>query len=83
MHFPPLCIHWSGILRNLVNMAKIVYIFLKFCSCITSNGGAVVESQAADPEVGASPPTCVLWFTKSWRAKRKITHFRKLYAISA
>jgi hypothetical protein len=49
MHFPPLCIHWSGILRNLVNMAKNVYNFLKFCACITSNGGAVVESQAADP----------------------------------
>ncbi len=60
MHFPPLCIHWSGILRNLVNMAKNVYIFLKFCSYITSNGGAVVESQAADPEDAGSPPTGVL-----------------------
>ena len=60
MHFPPLCIHWSGILRNLVKMAKNVYIFLKYCACITSNGGAVVESQAADPEDAGSPPTCVL-----------------------
>jgi hypothetical protein len=47
-------------LRNLVNMAKSGYIFLKFCSCITSNGGAVVESQAADPEDAGSPPTGVL-----------------------
>jgi hypothetical protein len=60
MHFPPLCIHWSGILRNLINMAKNVYIFLKYCICITSNGGAVVESQAADPEDAGLPPTCVL-----------------------
>jgi hypothetical protein len=60
MHFPPLCIHWSGILRNLVNMAKNVYIFLKYCAGITSNGGAVIESQAADPEDAGSPPTCVL-----------------------
>jgi hypothetical protein len=60
MHFPPLCTHWSGILGNLVNMAKIVYIFLKFCSSITSNSGAVVKSQAADPEDAGSPPTCVL-----------------------
>jgi hypothetical protein len=44
MHFPPLCIHWSGILRNLVNMAKIVYIFLKYFTNITSNGGAVSQS---------------------------------------
>ncbi len=60
MHFPQLCIHWSGILRNLVNMVKNVYIFLKYCSCITSNGGAVVESQAAYPEDAGSPPTYVL-----------------------
>jgi hypothetical protein len=60
MHFLPLFIHWSGILRNLVNMGKNVYIFLKYCSCITSNGGLVVESQAADPEDAGSPPTCVL-----------------------
>jgi hypothetical protein len=64
-------------------MAKNVYIFIKFCSCITSNGGAVVESQAADPEDAGSPPTCVLYFIKSWRAKRNITHFIKFYAISA
>jgi hypothetical protein len=64
-------------------MAKNVYIFLKYCASIISNGGAGVESQAADPEDAGSPPTCVLWFTKSWRAKRKITHFRKLYAKSA
>jgi hypothetical protein len=60
MHFLPLCIHWSGILRNLVNMVKNVYIFLKYCSSITSIGGAVVESQAADPEDAGLPPTCVL-----------------------
>jgi hypothetical protein len=60
MHFPPLCIHWSGILRNLVNKAKNVYIFLKYCASITSNGGAVVESQAADPEDAGSPATRVL-----------------------
>jgi hypothetical protein len=60
MHFPPLCIHWSGILRNLVNIAKNVYIFLKYGFGVTSNGGAVVESQAADPEDAGSPPTCVL-----------------------
>ncbi len=28
-------------------MAKNVFIFLKYCASITSNGGAVVESQAA------------------------------------
>jgi hypothetical protein len=60
MHFPPLCIHLSGILRNLVNMVKNVYIFLKYCTSITSDGGAVVESQAADPEDAGSPTTCVL-----------------------
>ncbi len=60
MHFPPLCIHWSGISRNLVNMAKNVYILLKYYTRITSNGGAVVESQAADLEDDGSPPTCVL-----------------------
>jgi hypothetical protein len=60
MHFPPLCIHWSGILRNLVNMAKNVYMLLKYGFGVTSNGGAVVESQAADPEDAGSPPTCVL-----------------------
>ncbi len=43
----------------------------------------MVELQTADPEDAGSPPTCVLKFIKSWRAKRKITHFRKLYAISA
>jgi hypothetical protein len=60
MHFPPLCIHWSGILRNMANLAKNVYIFLKYCASVTSNGVAVVESQAADPEDAGSPPTCVL-----------------------
>ncbi len=60
MHFSPLCIHWSGILRNLINMAKNVYIFLKYCAQITSSGGAVVESQAANLEDAGSPPTCVL-----------------------
>ena len=64
-------------------MAKNIYFSLKYCSHITSNGGAVVELQTADPEDAGSPPTCVLKFIKSWRAKRKITHFRKLYAISA
>jgi hypothetical protein len=59
MHFLPYCIHWSEILRNLVNMAKFFYIFLKRCASTTRNGGAVVESQAADPEDGGSPPTCV------------------------
>ena len=46
-------------------------------------GGAVVESWATDLKDASSPPACVLKFTKSWRAKRKITHFTKLYAISA
>ncbi len=41
-------------------MAKNVYIILKYCICITSNGGAVVESEATDPEDGGSPPTCAL-----------------------
>ncbi len=59
-HFPPFCIHWSGILHNLVNMAKNIYFYLKYCSHIICNGGAAVESQAADPEVSGSPPTCVL-----------------------
>ncbi len=48
MRFPPLCIHWSGISRNLVNMVKNVYIFLKYCASVINNGGAVVDSQAAD-----------------------------------
>jgi hypothetical protein len=60
MHFPPLCIHWSGMLRSLVNIAKNGYILLNVCSCNTNNGGAVVESQGADPEDAGSPTTCVL-----------------------
>ncbi len=64
-------------------MAKNIYFSLKYCAHTTSNSGAVVESKAADPEDGRSPPTCVPWDTESFRAKRKITHFRKFYAISA
>ena len=41
-------------------MAKNVYIFLKYGFGVTSNGGAVVESQAADPEDAGSPATRVL-----------------------
>jgi hypothetical protein len=41
-------------------MAKNVYIFLKYCTTIISNGGAAVESQAADPEGAGSPTTFVL-----------------------
>ncbi len=41
-------------------MAKNVFIFLKYYASITSKGGAVVESQAADPEDAGLPPTCVL-----------------------
>ncbi len=44
----------------MANLAKNVYIFLKYCASVTSNGVAVVESQAADPEDAGSPPTCVL-----------------------
>ncbi len=58
-------------------------MFLKYCICITSNGGAVVESQTADPEDAGSPLACDLQFTTAWHDKRKITHFTKLYAISA
>ncbi len=46
--------------RNFTQSGKYVYIFLKYCLKITSNGGAVVESQAADPEDAGSPPTCIL-----------------------
>ncbi len=68
MHFPPFCIHWSGILRKLLTMAKTIYKFLNYSFHITGNGGAVVESQAADPEDGGSPPTCVLYaFYKTLR----------------
>jgi hypothetical protein len=41
-------------------MAKNVYIFLKYYASITSNGGAVVESQAADPKDAGSPDLCSL-----------------------
>jgi hypothetical protein len=72
--------------RNFTQSGKYgeqcFFFFFKYCSCITSNSSAVVESQAADPEDAGSPLTCGLLFTKPWRAKRKITHFRKLYALS-
>ncbi len=46
-------------------------------------GGAVVKAWAAEPKDVGSPLACVLLFIKSWRVKRKITHFRKIYVISA
>jgi hypothetical protein len=46
-------------------------------------GGAVVKAWTAEPKDVDSPPACALSFIKSWRVKRKITHFRKLYVISA
>jgi hypothetical protein len=64
-------------------MAKNIFIFLKFCIQELYTSGAVVEDWAADPKDVGSPPACALWFMKSWRVKRKITHFIKLYVISA
>jgi hypothetical protein len=64
-------------------MTKNYYSISRYCYIIRSTGGAVQEVQVADPEDVGSIPACVLKFTKSWRAKRKITHFTKLYAISA
>ncbi len=43
----------------------------------------MVESRVTGPKDVGLSPSCVLLFTKSWRVKRKITHFRKLYVISA
>ncbi len=60
MHFPPFCIHWSGILLNMLNLAKNIYIVKKYFPSIISNGGARAEAQAADLGVVGSPPTCVL-----------------------
>ncbi len=39
MHFSPFCIHWRRKLRNLLNRAKNIYIYLRYCVCFTSNGG--------------------------------------------
>ncbi len=46
-------------------------------------GGAVVKAWAAQPKDVGSPPACAHLFIKSWRVKRKIMQFRKLYVISA
>jgi hypothetical protein len=43
----------------------------------------VVKAWAAEPKDFGFPPACALSFFKSWRVKRKITHFRKLYIISS
>ncbi len=56
MHFSPFCIHWRGKLRNLLNRAKNIYIYLRYYFNFKSNGGAVVELQAVDPEIVGSPP---------------------------
>jgi hypothetical protein len=58
-------------------------MYVKFCSSCMCTGGTVVESWAADLKDVSSPPDYVLKFIKSWRFKREITHFRKLYVISA
>jgi hypothetical protein len=59
-HFPPLCIYWRVILRNLLNMAKNICIYLKFCFQEMYASGAVLEYWAADPKDVGSPPACAL-----------------------
>jgi hypothetical protein len=54
-------------------MAKNIYIYLKLCFIHMCTGGVVVKAWAAEPHA------CALLFIKSWRVKRKTTHFRKLY----
>jgi hypothetical protein len=58
---------------------KYLYL-LKIHMC---TGGAVVKAWAAQPKDVGSPPACAHLFIKSWRVKRKIMQFRKLYVISA
>ncbi len=42
---------------NLSNVAKSIYIYVKFCFHYMCTGGAVVESWAVDPrDVGSPPP---------------------------
>jgi hypothetical protein len=41
-------------------MAKNIYIILRCCITITSIGGAVEESKAADQEDVGSPPACFI-----------------------
>jgi hypothetical protein len=64
-------------------MAKNIYFYLKLSFHCMCTGGAVVKAWAAEPKDVGSPLACVLLFIKSWRVKRKITHFRKIYVISA
>jgi hypothetical protein len=45
---------------TLLNMAKNLYIYLKFCSHIKCASGAVVEAWAADSKDVVSPPACAL-----------------------
>ena len=45
---------------NLSNVAKSIYINLKFCFHYMCTGGAVVESWAVDPQDVGSPPACAL-----------------------